>query len=376
MELGARALESLVMTPGFWSGKRVFLTGHTGFKGSWLSLWLQELGASVVGYALPPPTEPSLFAIARVGDRMVSLTGDVRDLDGLVAALARHRPEIVVHLAAQTLVRQSYADPVGTYAINVMGTVNILEAARRCPDVRVALIVSSDKCYQNREWVWGYREDEPMGGHDPYSSSKGCVELVAAAFRDSFFPPTAHARGGVAVATARAGNVIGGGDWAIDRLVPDVMRAWLERRPAVVRRPEARRPWQHVLEPLRGYLTLVERLWEEGPRFAQAWNFGPVDEDAQPVAWIVRRLAELWGDDMRWDLDRRAHPHEAGYLKLDSSKARMELGWTPKLALDEGLQWVVEWYRSYRTAVDIRALSLEQIARYQRRLGEGRPGAV
>lgn len=358
-------LEGLVMDRAFWSGKRVLITGHTGFKGSWLSLWLQRMGAQVIGYALAPPTEPSLFEIAGVADGMTHILGDVRDLERLQAVLAEHRPEVVIHMAAQPLVRYSYQHPVETYATNVMGTVHLLEAVRHTEGVRVVVCVTSDKCYENREWVWGYRENEPMGGHDPYSSSKGCAELVISAYRRSFFPPEEYARHGVAVASVRAGNVIGGGDWAQDRLIPDIMRAFLEGRPVVIRSPGAIRPWQHVLEPLGGYLLLAERLWERGPEFAEAWNFGPNDDDARPVAWIVEYLATRWGEGARWELDSGRHPHEAHYLKLDCSKAKNLLGWFPRLNLATALDWVVEWYRGHQRGEDMRRLTESQIARYE-----------
>lgn len=353
------------MNPGFWRGRKVFLTGHTGFKGSWLSLWLQQLGAEVTGYALAAPTDPSLFEAAQVARGMQSLLGDVRDLAQLSAALRDAAPEIVIHMAAQPLVRESYADPVGTYSTNVMGTVHVLEAVRGAPSVRAVVNVTTDKCYENREWVWGYRENEPMGGFDPYSSSKGCSELVTSAYRNSFFPPARYDQHRVAVATARAGNVIGGGDWAKDRLIPDIVAAFAKGEPVVIRNPGATRPWQHVLEPLRGYLTLAERLYERGGAFAEAWNFGPHGDDAQPVEWITRELAGLWGPDARWTLSSGEHPHEAGYLKLDISKAAAHLHWTPALRIRQALGLVVDWARGWQAAGDVRALTLQQISDYQ-----------
>jgi CDP-glucose 4,6-dehydratase len=338
--------------PGFWRGRRVFVTGHTGFKGSWLSLWLQRMGAELTGYSLPAPTEPSLYELARVGEGMHHVEGDVRDLPSLRAALAAARPEVVIHMAAQPLVRRSYDDPVETYATNVMGTVHVLEAVRAVGGVRAAVMVTSDKCYQNNEWVWGYREVDPMGGHDPYSSSKGCAELVSAAFRDSFFPPHAYDRHGTAVASARAGNVIGGGDWAVDRLVPDLVRGFLTAAPVRIRRPGAIRPWQHVLEPLSGYLVLAERLCTHGAAYAEGWNFGPYESDARPVEWIADRLVHHWGGEARWVRDEEPHPHEAHYLKLDWSKARMRLGWSPRWTLDEALRRSVAWYRACGPGVD------------------------
>lgn len=349
----------------FWEGKRVLVTGHTGFKGSWLSLWLQSMGAKVVGYSLPPPTNPSMFETARVMNGMVSIIGDVRELASLQAAFAEHKPEIVIHMAAQPLVRYSYTQPVETYATNVMGTVNVLEAVRQTASVRVVLNVTSDKCYENREWVWGYRENEPMGGHDPYSSSKGCAELVTAAFQNSYFNNESRKQYKVTAASARAGNVIGGGDWAHERLVPDLMKAIMSGDAAVVRNPHAIRPWQHVLEPLTGYLLLVWRLWEEGPCYAEGWNFGPDDENAKPVSWIADRLTAMWGNDAVWRLDGGQHPHEANLLKLDCAKAKARLGWRPKWDLETALQAVVDWHRALQQGTDMRLFTLQQIQTYQ-----------
>jgi CDP-glucose 4,6-dehydratase len=354
------------MDPEFWRGKSVFLTGHTGFKGSWLALWLQELGAKVTGYSLPPPTTPSLFAAARVAREMESIRGDVRDLEHLQAALSRASPEIVIHMAAQSLVRYSYENPVETYATNVMGTVNVLEAVRQAPDVRAVLVVTSDKCYANREWVWGYRETEAMGGHDPYSSSKGCAELVTAAYRASYFRSGGVAGSHAGVASARAGNVIGGGDWGRDRLVPDIMSAFSAGRPALIRNPGAMRPWQHVLEPLRGYLELLTAMAAGKAGLADGWNFGPRPEDAVPVAMLADRLAKRWAGSVAWESQPLDGPHEAHHLRLDCSKAHMELDWAPFLVLDTVLDWVVEWYRKYTQGADARELSLEQINRYQK----------
>jgi CDP-glucose 4,6-dehydratase len=354
------------MNPSFWGGKRVFLTGHTGFKGSWMSLWLQSLGADLTGFALAPPTQPSLFEEARVAEGMRSVLGDVRDLFALQNAIQVAKPEIVIHMAAQPLVRESYLNPVETYATNVMGTVHLLESVRRTPGVRAVVNVTTDKCYENREWVWGYRENEPMGGHDPYSNSKGCAELVSAAYRSSFFNAASHAQHGCSVATARAGNVIGGGDWAKDRLIPDILRGFEQGLPVHVRNPDATRPWQHVLEPLRGYFTLAQRLYEQGPSFAEGWNFGPNDEDSKPVGWIARHMVEMWGPKASWSTPPGEHPHEAHTLKLDISKARSRLGWHPALCLEEALQLTVEWSRQRQAGADVRQLTLAQIAAYQK----------
>lgn len=352
------------MNPAFWAGKRVFLTGHTGFKGSWLSLWLQSMGANVTGFALAPPTSPSLFEIAKVGDGMHSIVGDIRDLESLKSAMIEAKPDIVIHMAAQSLVRYSYDNPVETYGTNVMGTVHLFEAVRATPSVKAVVNITTDKCYENREWAWGYRENEPMGGYDPYSNSKGCAELVTSAYRSSFFNPLDYAKHGVALASVRAGNVIGGGDWAQDRLIPDIISAFSEGRPVSIRSPHAIRPWQHVLEPLRGYLMLAEKLYSEGSGYAEGWNFGPNEIDARSVGWIVETLAGQWGGDANWSLDVADHPHEATYLKLDISKARGRLGWTPVLTLTQALQMIVDWYRDYKSESDMRKVVLDQIAAY------------
>ncbi|MCX7087925.1 MAG: CDP-glucose 4,6-dehydratase [Methylococcales bacterium] len=349
----------------FWKDKRVLLTGHTGFKGSWLSLWLQSMGAQVVGFALAPPSTPSLFEVAGVGDGMSSIMGDVRDLLRLRAVFAEHQPEIVIHMAAQALVRYSYIEPVETYSTNVMGTVNLLEAVRNTHSVKVVVNVTSDKCYENREWAWGYRENEAMGGYDPYSNSKGCAELVTAAYRNSYFHPCNYKEHGVALATGRAGNVIGGGDWAEDRLIPDIMQAITQGKPVDIRNPHAIRPWQHVLEPLSGYLRLAEKLYEEGPSYAEGWNFGPNDADAKPVQWIVDNLTSAWGEGASWVVDGGNHPHEAHYLKLDCSKAKARLDWHPRWCLDETLGKIVHWHKQYQQGSNMKAVTLQQIADYQ-----------
>jgi len=358
------------MNPSFWSGKKVVVTGHTGFKGSWLSLWLQQLGAQVTGYALQPPTTPSLFEVAHVAQGMTSIIGDIRDGSMLNAAMRQAAPDIVIHMAAQPLVRRSYVDPVETYSTNVMGTVHLLEAVRQTPTVRTVVNVTTDKCYENKEWVWGYRENEPMGGFDPYSSSKGCAELVTAAYRNSFFNSSKHSEHQVALATARAGNVIGGGDWAEDRLIPDILRAIEASQSVNIRNPHATRPWQHVLEPLSGYLALAEKLYTQGAAFAEAFNFGPAEEDAKPVQWIVERLTQQWGDGANWKLDQAEHPHEAHYLKLDCSKAKMRLDWRPRWALGQTLENIIVWHKAHQRGDDMRELSLRQIAAFQEQVTE------
>lgn len=344
----------------FWRGKRVLVTGHTGFKGGWLCLWLQSMHADVHGLSLAPPTTPALWTEAQVGSGMTSHIGDIRDYETVSTAMASAKPEIVIHMAAQPLVRLSYREPVASYATNVMGTVHVLEAARQVGGVRALVNVTTDKCYENKEWVWGYREDEPMGGYDPYSNSKGCSELVTSAYRRSFFQS-----GRLALASARAGNVIGGGDWALDRLVPDILRAFERQQSVVIRNPGATRPWQHVLEPLSGYLALAEKLFIEGNDWAEAWNFGPRDEDARPVSWIVEQLAGAWGADARWQIDDGQHPHEAHFLKLDISKARGRLGWEPRWNLSTALQQITRWHRAWLTKQDMRELCLAQIQEYQ-----------
>ncbi len=346
------------MTDAFWRGRRTLITGNTGFKGSWLSLWLRELGAKVVGYSLPPPTSPSLFERARLAELFEWTEADVRDLARAKEAFARWKPEVVFHMAAQSLVRASYERPVETFETNITGTVNILEAAR-VGGVRAVLIVTSDKCYENRDWVWPYRESDQLGGHDPYSTSKACAELVTASYRRSLLGST-----GPAVASVRAGNVIGGGDWAQDRLVPDVVAALRSRKPALIRNPYSTRPWQHVLEPLQGYLLLAERLCSQRD-FAEAWNFGPNADSVQPVSVIADELCQAWGNGASWTQDLSVHPHEARMLTLDSAKARARLGWTPHLDYRQALRWTVDWHKEVFDGSDPRDQTLHQIRSYQ-----------
>jgi len=343
----------------FWTGKRVLVTGHTGFKGGWLTLWLARLGAKVSGVALAPKAQPNLFEAVGLERHCRHAVVDILDRQALGESVREARPEIVFHLAAQALVRESYQHPVETYATNVMGTVHVLEAARQVGTVKAIVNVTTDKCYENREWVWGYREDEPMGGYDPYSSSKGCSELVTSAYRRSFMREA-----GIALASARAGNVIGGGDWATDRLIPDLLRAFAKGEPALIRYPLAIRPWQHVLEPLSGYLTLARHLYEDGQAFAEAWNFSPAEEDARPVHWIADYLTQAWGEGAGWIQDGGAHPHEANYLKLDSSKARARLGWRPRWSLPVALDRIVVWQRAYLDGADLVTTCLDQIGEY------------
>ncbi|MTK52809.1 CDP-glucose 4,6-dehydratase [Paludibacter sp.] len=347
-----------------YKNRKVLITGHTGFKGSWLCLLLNKLGADVYGYALEPPTRPSLFQEAKVAELITSEIGDIRDLDHLSRFVHQVRPEIVIHMAAQPLVRESYKIPVDTYAINVMGTVNLLEACRLTPGIKVIVNVTTDKCYENREWHWGYRENEAMGGYDPYSNSKGCSELVTSAYRNSYFNPAKYADHGVALASARAGNVIGGGDWAVDRLIPDFIRSIVNGEIIKIRSPYAIRPWQHVLEPLTGYLTLTAKLFAEGSKFAEGWNFGPEDKDAKNVEWITSTLCKFWGDNAGYEIDTTPQPHEANYLKLDCSKAKAELGWYPKWDIETTLKSIVEWNKAYLNKEDIRKITEKQIEQY------------
>jgi len=358
-------MEELVSRKNIWHNKRVFLTGHTGFKGGWLALWLASKGAIVRGYALDPCTEPNLFTEAKVGSVIEDIRGDIRNSSTLDPALHDFAPEVVFHMAAQPLVRFSYEDPIGTYETNVIGTARVLDAIRRTPSVRAVVSVTTDKCYENKEWLWGYRETDPLGGYDPYSSSKACAEIVSAAYRQSYFHPAKLAEHKCAVATGRAGNVIGGGDWSLDRLIPDLVRGFLAGDPVLIRRPHAIRPWQHVMEPLLGYILLAEHLLTHDPRYATAFNFGPSDDDAQTVEWIVERMKNFWGGNASWLLDKDPGLHEAGYLKLDASRARAELAWHPRLRLDTTLQWLVAWYKAWQSGEDMHTFTLAQIAAYE-----------
>lgn len=363
MEKRSGAVEGVVNpTPSFWSGRSVLITGHTGFKGSWLTLWLKKLGAQVTGLSLAPHTDPSLFRLA-FGDQPTQYA-DIRDLEAVRASVASARPQIVFHMAAQAYVYPSYQDPVGTYSTNVMGTVHVLEAVREADFVEAVVIVTSDKCYDNKEWLWAYRETDPMGGHDPYSNSKGCAELVTSAYRASFFKSSMGSR--ARIASARAGNVIGGGDWSPYRLIPDIVRAFACNRPVEIRCPNAIRPWQHVLEPLGGYIRLAEFLAsKDGANFAEGWNFGPPDEDCQPVSYLADRLTAAWGNGACWFRSDKPRPHEASFLKVDASKARARLGWRNRLQLDDALDWTAEWYLAQRNGKDAAALVAAQIERYE-----------
>jgi CDP-glucose 4,6-dehydratase len=355
-----------VVDQAFWKGKKVFLTGHTGFKGSWLCLWLHSLGVEVHGYALDPPTNPSLFELCKIGTIVKSTISDIRDRQSLTAALMEAEPHIVIHMAAQPLVRDSYKIPIETYEINVMGTVNLFEAVRSSRTVKAVINVTTDKCYENKEWVWGYRECDPLGGYDPYSNSKACSELVTSSYRNSYFSPEQYTSHGVAIASARAGNVIGGGDWATDRLIPDCVRAVLKNEKVLIRNPNSVRPWQHVLEPLSGYLTLAQNLYENGPQYDGAWNFGPADSDVKPVEWIVKKLCSKWGGSASYVIDTGGHFHETHFLKLDCSKAKMNLRWSPRWDLEKAVDSIIDWTRIYAQRGDVGKICLEQIEQYSK----------
>jgi CDP-glucose 4,6-dehydratase len=350
-----------MVNPEFWNNKKVFITGHTGFKGSWLSLWLSSMGAEVKGYALPPEATPNLFEVAKITELINSELGDIRNLHQLRSGMIGFNPDILIHMAAQPLVRLSYKEPIETYETNVMGTAKVLESARSCENLKSIISVTTDKCYENREWVWGYREDEPMGGFDPYSSSKGCAELLTSAYRRSFMQDQR-----IGLASVRAGNVIGGGDWAEDRLIPDILRSFEMNKPVVIRNPKSIRPWQHVLEPLSGYLVLAEKLYESPDDYAEGWNFGPHDGDAKPVEWILDKMVTLWGEGAFWQLDEGSHPHEAGFLKLDISKAKSRLNWKPTWHLQFTLERIVKWHQSWMNNKDMQAVCLNEIDKYMR----------
>jgi CDP-glucose 4,6-dehydratase len=349
---------------GFYKGRKVFITGHTGFKGSWLSILLNWLGADVYGYALNAPTNPNLYELANIDQLVSSTIGDVRDHNLLLKTLKEVQPEVVIHMAAQPLVRESYKNPCETYEVNVMGTVNLLDAARQINSIKAILNITTDKCYENKEWHWGYRENEPIGGYDPYSNSKGCSELVTSSFRSSFFNPKEYKNHGVALASARAGNVIGGGDWADDRLIPDFIRSIMRGEKVKIRSPYAIRPWQHVLEPLSGYLTLCEKLYTAGTAFAEGWNFGPDDRDAKNVEWITKKLCELWGESASFEIDTNPQPHEASYLKLDCSKAKAELDWTPIWNIETTLKSIVIWNKAFLAGENMHTITEKQIMDY------------
>ncbi|MFC5448775.1 CDP-glucose 4,6-dehydratase [Paenibacillus aestuarii] len=349
----------------FWYGKRVLITGHTGFKGSWLSLWLQRMGAEVVGYSAAPPTIPNMYSQVRVGDHMMSIYGDIRDLQQLQDTIRRYDPEIIFHLAAQSLVRESYLNPLETFSTNIMGTVNLFEASRSANNLRVLINVTSDKCYENNEWSRGYRESDPMGGHDPYSASKGCAELITSSYRRSYFSQGEHSHH-ISVSSVRAGNVIGGGDWAKDRLIPDIIRSIQSRQPLLIRNPSAIRPWQHVLEPINGYLLLAQKMWEHGTVFGDAWNFGPNEGDALSVSSLLEIFSRTWDEKLSVHVCEGTHnPHEAGLLNLDCSKATHQLGWRPYLPVRNAVEWLTNWYRAYFQEEDLRETTIKQIARYE-----------
>jgi CDP-glucose 4,6-dehydratase len=368
VEIRKGTLEDMELKNNFWKDKKVFITGHTGFKGSWLCIMLVSMGAKVTGYALNPPTEPSLFKDGCLDQITNSIIGDIRDKDKLKISLFESKPDILIHMAAQPLVRYSYHKPVETYETNVMGTVYLLEAVRQLAEsghsIKAVVNVTTDKCYENKEWVWGYRENEPMGGYDPYSNSKACSELVTSAYRNSYFNISNYSEHGVALASARAGNVIGGGDWAEDRLIPDCVRSLMNNKSVIVRNPDSIRPWQHVLEPLSGYLLLAEKLFTEGAKYAEAWNFGPEDTDARPVKFLVEEMCAQWGQDASYLIEEHSGLHEAHYLKLDCSKSNTVLGWFPRWSLEKSIEQIVNWTRAYLSKEDIRSVCYRQIEEY------------
>ena len=352
------------MNPTFWKGKKVLVTGHTGFKGSWLALWLKYVGADVVGISMDPLTSPNLYKQLNIAEGMTSLRQDIRDGEAIKEIFQKYQPEIVFHLAAQPLVRYSYKEPLETYETNVMGSLHILEGVRSIESVKAVVIITTDKCYENKEWAWGYRENEPMGGHDPYSSSKGAAELLIASYRKSYFSTSKEGQHKAAIASVRAGNVIGGGDRAEDRLIPDIVRAFQKNKPVQIRSPNSIRPWQHVLEPLSGYLLLAEKLIENGKFFSQAWNFGPLEGDSKSVQSIVEKMVLLWGEGASWVIDDNYHPHEANYLKLDCTKAHNYLHWWPKWDLDYALKKIVEWHQIEHAGKNLKDTCINQINEY------------
>lgn len=366
-------VNNFIFDLSFWKNKRVLITGHTGFKGSWLSVWLSSLGAKLIGYSLPPPTEPSLFDVSNISSCMTSITGNVKDFQNLEKVIKDNNPEIVFHMAAQSLVLKSYDDPLETFETNVMGTVNLLEIVRQCNDIKVVIVVTSDKCYENQGEDKAYSEADPLGGSDPYSASKACAEHVTKAYCSSFFnKPDSK----TFVASVRAGNVIGGGDFAPNRLVPDVVRAVLGLEPLVIRNRDAVRPWQHVLEPLHGYILLAERMWKEGEKYTGPWNFGPDESDIKTVKWICEKFTELWGKKIEIKTDSKFKFYESQLLKLDSSKARTELAWKPVWNIEEALVKTVEWYKAYSTKENMLEATVSQIKEYERELVAQRNKAV
>ena len=352
------------MNSNFWKNKKVLLTGHTGFKGSWLSIWLKKLGVELVGFSKDIPTKPSLFEIAKVSEGMTSITGNIEDFTAIQKVLKENKPEIVIHMAAQSLVRKSYEEPINTFATNVMGTVNLLQAVKTTGSTLVLINITSDKCYENKGTEKAFSENSPMGGYDPYSSSKGCAELVTSSFRDSFFNLKEFERHGCSLSSVRSGNVIGGGDWAKDRLIPDIMNSISKRIPTQIRNTRSIRPWQFVLEPLFGYLILAQRMWEEGKEFSEPWNFGPDETDCKSVKWILEKISKEWDDGFSWKEDTRDNPHEAEMLKLDCNKAKKRLGWKTKLDVNETIEWTVNWYKEYFKNSDMKEYTENQIDKF------------
>ena len=354
------------MNKDFWNKKKILVTGHTGFKGSWLSLWLQKLNSNVIGFSKSIPTNPSLFELANIENGMTSIIGNVCNYDELEKTIKEYKPEIVIHMAAQAILRESYNNPIETYATNVMGTVNLLESIRKIGNVKVILNITTDKCYEPNESSKGHLETDRLGGYDPYSNSKACSELVTASFRNSFFNPKEYQKHGISLASCRAGNVIGGGDWGKDRLIPDIMRGILNNEVIKIRNPNSIRPWQHVLDPLNGYLTLVEKLWSSGSEFSEGWNFGSAENNDKPVKWIVKKLTEQYSKDIRSDINNSANPHEENYLRLNCTKANSRLDWMPKLNLEQGLEWITEWYKQYEQNNNMRAITEQQIEKFEK----------